>query len=164
KVIGESLLHYRLVAKIGEGGMAEVYRADDTRLGRTVALKVLLARSGADARLRQRFLREAKAAAALSHPNIVSIYEIGSEREIDFIAMELIEGQPLSRLLRAGKLPIADAVSYATQIASALARAHAAGIVHRDLKPSNAMVTPEGLVKLLDFGLAQVNPFPAAET
>src|SRR5438067_8013276 len=136
-MIGESILHYRVLAKIGEGGMGIVYSAVDTRLGRTVALKVLPPSKSNDPKRRQRFLREARAAAALNHPNIVSIYDIGHEHGVDFIAMELVAGRSLYQLMKRGQLPISDILSYSSQIANALAKAHAAGVVHRDLKPGN---------------------------
>jgi eukaryotic-like serine/threonine-protein kinase len=157
-MIGESILHYQVLAKIGEGGMGIVYSALDTRLGRTVALKVLPPGKSNDPKRRQRFLREARAAAALNHPNIVAVYDIGTHRDIDFIVMELVAGSSLHRLIREGPLPLEDVLSYSLQIAKALAKAHAAGVVHRDLKPGNVMITDEGSVKLLDFGLAQLNP------
>src|SRR5258708_7497666 len=157
-MIGESILHYKVLAKLGEGGMGVVYRAVDSRLGRTVALKVLPPAKSQDRKRRQRFLREARAAAALSHPNIVGIYDIGSDHEIHFIAMEYISGPSLYELMKSGRLPVSDVLSYAIQIAGALANAHAAGVIHRDLKPGNVMVTEEGAIKLLDFGLAQLNP------
>ncbi len=145
---GEMLGHYRVEAKLGQGGMGTVYRAWDTRLQRPVALKVLHERE-------ERLLREARAASALNHPNIVTIYEVGP----DLIAMELVEGKPL-----AGRLPLKLALDYATQIAGALAKAHAAGVIHRDLKPANILVTSEGTVKLLDFGLAKRVRLTEAET
>src|ERR1700736_1859709 len=157
-MIGEPLLHSQLLAKIGEGGMGIVYSALDKRLGRTVALKVLPPGKSKDPKRRQRFLREARAAAALNHPNIVAVYDIGTHRDIDFIVMELVAGSSLHRLIREGPLPLPDVLSYSFQIAKALAKAHAAGVVHRDLKPGNVMITDEGSVKLLDFGLAQLNP------
>lgn len=155
---GQVLSHFRIESRIGQGGMGAVYRAWDEKLQRTVAIKVL-----ADGRLsnpasRQRFLREARAASALNHPGIVTIHEVASDYEIDFIAMELVEGESLDRPIPKKGLPLKQALDYAVQIAGALAKAHAAGIIHRDLKPSNVMVTPEGRVKLLDFGLARRLP------
>lgn len=157
-MIGQLLLHYQVLAKLGEGGMGVVYSARDTRLGRMVALKVLPPGQSNDPKRRQRFLREARAAAALNHSNIVSIYDIGQDKGVDFIAMELVAGHSLYQLMKRGQLAIPDVLSYASQIASALAKAHAAGVVHRDLKPANVMITGDGTVKLLDFGLAQLNP------
>jgi Tol biopolymer transport system component/predicted Ser/Thr protein kinase len=153
---GETLAHYRVEGKIGEGGIGAVYRAYDSRLRRNVALKILLPERFADLERKHRLLREAHAASGLNHPNIVTIYEIGSDRDVDFIAMEYIEGKTLDELIpREGMRP-AQALRYAVQIADALAKAHGAGILHRDLKPSNIMATPEGRIKLLDFGLAKV--------
>jgi eukaryotic-like serine/threonine-protein kinase len=152
---GEMLGPYRVETKIGQGGMGVVYRAWDTRLDRRIALKVLRPEQSSDPGLRQRLVREARAASGLMHPNIVTVHDIGSDREIDFIAMEHIEGKCLDQIIPAAGLGVKQAVAYAIQIAGALAGAHAAGIVHRDLKPGNIMITREGLVKLLDFGLAR---------
>jgi Tol biopolymer transport system component len=136
--------------------MGEVYRARDTRLGREVAIKVLPAERLSDEHRRARFVREARAASALNHPHIVTIYEIEAEGSVDFIVMELVPGETLARVLRRGALSPADALRIAIPLADALAAAHAAGIVHRDLKPGNVMVTPDGVVKVLDFGLAKL--------
>ena len=152
--VGETLSHYRVEAKIGEGGMGAVYRAYDTELRRQVALKVLAPAYLADPKHKQGLMREARAASALSHPNIVAIYEVGFDG-VDFIAMEFVEGKTFGELIPAKGLPLAKALDYAMQIASGLAKAHAAGVIHRDLKPGNIMLTAEGLVKLLDFGLAR---------
>jgi serine/threonine-protein kinase len=154
---GRSLKQYRLVEKLGQGGMGVVYRARDTVLGRDAAVKVLLPEKLHDETLRQRFHREARAASALNHPNIITIYEIGSEDGIEFMAMEYVDGSTLFSVLRSERLSVAKAVGYAIQIAEALAKAHAAGIVHRDLKPGNLMITGDGLIKVLDFGLARLN-------
>jgi serine/threonine protein kinase/tetratricopeptide (TPR) repeat protein len=145
--------HYTVTRKLGQGGMGVVYEARDERLERTVALKTLSALSGDEA-ARKRLWREARAAASVNHPNICQIYEIGEDRSGLFIAMELLEGEPLSEQLRRGSLNVAEAVSVGLEILSALAALHARGIVHRDLKPSNVFRTPHG-VKLLDFGLAR---------
>jgi serine/threonine protein kinase len=153
---GQTLLHYRITGKIGEGGMGAVYRAVDTHLDRTVAIKVLPPDRVADLERRQRFVQEAKAASALRHPNIVVIHDIASEGGRDFIVMELVEGPSLDSLIGRKGLKLGEALGYAVQIADGLAKAHAAGIVHRDLKPTNVMVTPDGLVKILDFGLAKL--------
>jgi eukaryotic-like serine/threonine-protein kinase len=143
-----------LDAKLGEGGMGVVYKAYDMRLHREVALKVLPPEHLADPELRQRLTREARAASVLNHSNIVTVYEIGSERGVDFIAMEYVEGQSLAQAIPAKGLPLVRVLDYAIQIAAALAKAHAAGIIHRDLKPANIMLSAEGHMKLLDFGLA----------
>ena len=148
------LSHYRLVERIGAGGMGVVYRAVDTGLDRPVALKVIGHVSDPDRR--QRFVKEARAAAAFNHPNIVTIYEVDAHDGIDFIVMELLSGESLDRRIRPGGLPLADGLGYAEQIACALEAAHAAGIVHRDIKPANVMVTESGQVKVLDFGVAKV--------
>ena len=135
--------------------MGEVYRARDSRLGRDVAIKVLPPDRTLDEISRRRFQREAMAASSLNHPNIITIYEINSEGDTDFIVMEHVRGATLSSRIKRGPLPIDEAVGYASQIAEALSKAHAAGIVHRDLKPGNVMITDDGLVKVLDFGLAK---------
>lgn len=153
-MVGQTLLHYEIVARIGAGGMGEVWRARDTRLDRDVAIKVLPQAPDADSTRKQRFLREARAASALIHPNIVTVHEINATGGIDFMVMEYIRGRPLSELL-ANPLPMATTLDYAIQICGALTAAHDAGVVHRDLKPGNIMVTPSGLVKVLDFGIAK---------
>jgi len=152
---GEMLAQYRIEAKLGEGGMGAVYRAYDTRLHRPVALKVLLPDPFADPERKPRLLREARAASALNHPNIVTVYEIGTERGQGFIAMEYVEGRSLAQIIPSKGLPIARAVEYAVEIAAALAHAHQHGVIHRDLKSANIVITPEGRVKVLDFGLAK---------
>jgi TolB-like protein len=156
---GTQLGPYRIRSKIGEGGMGEVYRAEDARLHRTVAIKVL-PRELATADRIQRFEQEARAASALNHPNILTIHDVGREGETAYIAMEWVEGGTLRQLLRAGTIPMRRAILLAQQIAEGLAKAHAAGIVHRDLKPENVMVTADGLAKIVDFGLAKVAPAP----
>lgn len=145
---------YELIEKLGEGGMGVVWKARDTRLERLVALKVLRSEGVADQR--RRFLREAQAASAVIHPNIVTICEFSSERDVDFIVMELVDGQPLSALLCNGAMPVGKALKLASQIASALEAAHARGVVHRDLKPANILVTRADSVKVADFGLAKL--------
>ena len=153
---GKRLLHYEVLEKLGEGGMGAVYKARDTQLDRLVAIKILSPDSSASPVRRQRFIHEAKAASALNHPNIVTIHQIGSDEGADFIVMEYLAGQTLDKLIARGRLPLEDILRYAVQVADGLMRAHAAGIVHRDLKPANVMVTPEDLVKILDFGLAKL--------
>ncbi len=155
-MIGQALGHYRIEAKLGEGGMGVVYRAFDTHLDRPVAIKILRADATASPERRRRFQQEAKAASALNHPNIVHIYDISSSGATDYIAMEFVDGKTLDRLIGKNGLVLPDLLKYAIQVADALARAHAAGIVHRDLKPANIIVGEDGRVKLLDFGLAKL--------
>src|ERR1035438_8729339 len=183
-MIGVTISHYRVTAKLGEGGMGEVYRAEDTRLGRQVALKVMTAQSvspaietwerllrdaadqkapagdlasrqrGADPRLR--FLREARTVSALNHPGIVTIYDVGEWEGRLFIAMELVEGETLRKKLDAGTMNTKATVKMAITLAEALQRAHTAGVVHRDIKPENIIISTEGQTKLLDFGIAKL--------
>jgi serine/threonine protein kinase len=156
-----TISHYRILAKIGEGGMGEVYRARDARLDREVAIKVLPASfASAEERLR-RFEQEARATSALNHPNILTIYDIGTQDGAPYIVSELLEGEELRDQLNEGPLPQRKAIDYARQIASGLSAAHERGIVHRDLKPENIFVTREGRVKILDFGLAKLKPMRA---
>jgi TolB-like protein/Flp pilus assembly protein TadD/tRNA A-37 threonylcarbamoyl transferase component Bud32 len=153
---GQTLAHYRLVEKIGEGGMGVVWKAEDTKLNRHVALKILPPELTADAERRLRFQREAQAAAALSHPNIAVIHEVGEHEGTPFIVMEFLEGKSLRELIRQRPLPMREWLRLALPVAEGLAHAHKHGIVHRDLKPDNVMITAEGQVKLLDFGLAKL--------
>ena len=159
-MIGRTLDHYRIEAKLGEGGMGVVYAAQDLHLARRVAIKVLppdqVGDPGQRGALWARFVREAKAASALNHPNIVTVYDIRSEGGVDFIVMEYIQGRTLDEVVPAQGMRPAQAVKYGVQIADALAKAHGAGIIHRDLKPSNIMVTEEGRIKVLDFGVAKL--------
>jgi len=150
---------YELRERLGAGGTGEVYRARDTRLDRDVALKILSEAFASDPGKTRRFEREARAASALNHPNIVTVHEVGSAGSTSYIAMELVEGKTLRELLGTGPLSVNTLVDFARQIANGLAKAHEAGIVHRDLKPENVMVTESGLVKILDFGLAKRMPF-----
>jgi eukaryotic-like serine/threonine-protein kinase len=159
---GRRLGHYEIQAKLGAGGMGTVYRALDTRLNRAVALKVVSPDKWDCADARGRLVREAQAASALNHPNIVTVYEIGHDAGVDFIAMECVEGRTLDKLA-ARRPPLRETLPIAIQIADALAAAHAAGIVHRDLKPANIMVTGRGLAKILDFGIAKVTAAGDAE-
>ncbi|MFC1573232.1 protein kinase [Candidatus Eisenbacteria bacterium] len=154
-MIGQTIFHYKIIEKLGEGGMGTVYRARDTKLDRDVALKVLASDCAQDVERRQRFEREAKAAAALKHPNIVTIYSVEEIGDIRFIAMELVEGETLSRLIPEGGFEVARFLEIAIPIADAVSCAHAEGIVHRDLKPDNIMVIGERQIKVLDFGLAK---------
>ncbi|MDP9262749.1 MAG: serine/threonine-protein kinase, partial [Acidobacteriota bacterium] len=146
---------YEILSPLGAGGMGVVYRARDTRLGREVALKVLPEHLASDRERMQRFEQEARSASALNHPNIVTIYELGQVDSTCYIAMELVEGDTLRRLLAAGSVPLRKMIKIAAQVADGLAKAHEASILHRDLKPENLMVTRDGLVKILDFGLAK---------
>jgi two-component system LytT family response regulator len=157
--LGSNIAHYRVVSRLGEGGMGTVYLADDTRLGRRVALKVLPARLAADPERMHRFVQEARLASALTHPNVAHIYEIGEESKeggLRFLAMEYVDGEPLSVRLNRGPLPLSELLSAGIQVADALDDAHSKGIVHRDIKPSNLMITSRGYVKVLDFGLAKL--------
>ena len=153
--VGNRLGPYEILAPLGSGGMGEVYRARDTRLAREVAVKVLPAELSSDRERLRRFEKEARSASALNHPNIVTIYEIGSAGDVTYIAMELVGGETLRTTLLRGALTTKKLLQVAAQIAEGLARAHEAGIVHRDLKPENLMITKEGLVKILDFGVAK---------
>jgi eukaryotic-like serine/threonine-protein kinase len=163
---GRTLGHYVVLEELGRGGMGVVYKARDTRLGRLVALKVLGPDSQAGADATRRFLREAQTASALNHPNILTIYEIGTDAGVDYIAMEFVEGGTLANLIASGPLPSERALRLASQVAAALAVAHAASIVHRDLKPSNIMMPAADRVKVVDFGLAKISSAeaPASET
>src|SRR6201982_1203823 len=158
-MIAKSLRSYRIESKLGAGGMGVVYKAVDSRLGRTAAIKILS--SGAlNAERERRFIQEAKAASSLNHPNIVTIYDIDTQevdgQQLQYIAMEFVAGETLDHAIGKKGLKTREVLKYAVQIADALAAAHAAGIVHRDLKPSNVIVTPQGVVKILDFGLAKL--------
>jgi serine/threonine protein kinase/tetratricopeptide (TPR) repeat protein len=155
-LIGRTISHYEIADKLGEGGMGVVYKARDSHLKRFVALKVLPPEKVTDLERKRRFVLEARSASALSHPNIVTVYDIDQSEGVDFIAMEYVEGKTLGELIGRNGLKLSEALKYAIQIADALATAHAAGIVHRDLKPGNVMVTAEGRVKVLDFGLAKL--------
>src|SRR5215471_12562268 len=155
-MLGDTLAHYTILEKLGEGGMGVVYKARDTHLNRFAALKLLPPDKMVDPERRRRFMQEARAASALSHPNIVTIYEISNAEGVEFIAMEYVAGRTLDQLIPRTGMKAAEALRIAVQVAEGLTRAHAAGIVHRDLKPSNIIVG-ENAVKLLDFGLAKLN-------
>ncbi len=157
-MIGQTILHYKILEKLGEGGMGVVYKAEDTKLQRTVALKFLSMNVASDDELRKRFINEAQTASALNHPNICTIYSVEDDDDQPFIAMEFVAGKEMRDLVGAygdTPLPIDTIVTYATQIAEGLQAAHKKGIVHRDIKPANIMVTDDGLVKVMDFGLAK---------
>jgi len=154
---GTRLGPYEILAPLGAGGMGEVYRARDTRLERTIAIKILPAQFSSDAVRKQRFEREAKTISALNHPHICMLFDVGHQDGIDFLVMECVEGETLAKRLEKGPLPLEQVLKYGSQIADALEKAQRSGIVHRDLKPANIMLTPTG-VKLLDFGLAKPAP------
>src|SRR5687768_12957276 len=153
---GTIIGRYKILARLGAGGMGEVYLAEDIELERQVALKVLLAEVATDEDRLRRFVQEAKAASALNHPNILTVHEIGSFENSRFIATELIKGETLRERLKSEPLSLRETLDAAVQIASALNAAHSAGIVHRDIKPENIMLRDDGFVKVLDFGLAKL--------
>src|SRR5277367_2142388 len=153
---GEKLGPYEILSPLGAGGMGEVYRAKDTRLGREVALKILPESFARDPDRLRRFEQEAKAVAALNHPNIMAIHDIGEQDGVPYLATELLEGNSLRAEMDEGKLSARKAVDYAVQMAQGLSAAHDKNIIHRDLKPENIFVTHEGRVKILDFGLAKL--------
>ena len=159
---GTQIAHYRVISSLGQGGMGAVYLADDTRLGRRVALKVLPPDVASDPDRMHRFVQEARLASALTHPNVATIFEIGQQDDLRFLAMEYVEGRPLSERIREGPLKIPELVQIGVQVSDALDYAHSKGIIHRDIKPANLMVTPRGHVKVLDFGLAKVQGGPKA--
>ncbi|MEO8347455.1 MAG: protein kinase [Acidobacteriota bacterium] len=160
---GTRLGPYEIVSPLGAGGMGEVYRARDTRLGREVAVKVLLPEVSGDDSRRRRFEQEARSASALNHPNIVTVYDVGSVDSTIYLAMELIEGKTLRELLADGALPSRKLLDVAVQVAEGLAKAHDAGLVHRDLKPENLIVSKDGFVKILDFGLAKLTEMTSSD-
>ena len=155
-MVDRTVLQYQLLEKLGAGGMGEVYKARDTRLNRFVAMKVLPAGMAGDLEHRRRFVHEAQAASGLNHPNIITIYDIVTDGNTQYMVMEYLSGRTLLELVPKDGLPVPEAIQYAAQMADALGTAHAAGIIHRDLKPANVMVTGAGLVKVLDFGLAKL--------
>src|SRR5215210_4669389 len=153
---GTRLGRYEIRSPIGKGGMGEVYLARDTQLERTVALKIFPPDVASDQQRMNRFVREARATAALSHPNIAHIYEIGQADDVTFIAMEYVEGHTLRQYMKSARIALDEALDIAVQVASALSEAHAEGIIHRDIKPENIMLRPDGYVKVLDFGIAKL--------
>lgn len=159
-LLGSRLGPYEVVASVGAGGMGEVYKARDTRLDRTVALKVLQTQVASDPQVRERFEREARVVSSLEHPHICALYDVGREHGVDFLVMQFLDGETLAERLKAGPLPFEQALGCAIEICGALAAAHRRGIVHRDLKPGNVMLTKGG-AKLLDFGLAKTTVTPA---
>ena len=161
---GKTISHYKILDKLGEGGMGVVYKARDSHLDRFVAVKVLPPEKVVDPLRKMRFVREAKSASALNHPNIITIYDIDEQDGVDFIVMEFVDGKTLEELIGREGLAVDESLKYAVQIADALAAAHEADIIHRDLKPGNVMVTGKGLVKVLDFGLAKLTEQPVGES
>ncbi len=161
-MIGSTISHYKILSKLGEGGMGVVYKAEDTRLERTVALKFLAQELTRDEENRKRFLREAKAAAGINHPNVCTVHEIGEVDGRDYLALEYIDGETLDPRVAQGPLKIDDALDIAGQVADGLAAAHEKNVVHRDIKPGNLMITPDGRVKILDFGLALLTENPSS--
>src|SRR5437868_11620945 len=160
---GSRLGPYEVLSPLGAGGMGEVWKARDTRLERTVAIKVLPERLSASPEVRQRFEREAKTISQLSHPHICALYDVGREGETEYLVMEYLEGETLADRLLKGSLPTEQTLRYGIEIADALDKAHRQGVVHRDLKPGNVMLTKSG-VKLLDFGLAKAMEAPSARS
>jgi serine/threonine protein kinase len=154
-MIGKTLAHYEITNQLGKGGMGEVYQAKDRKLGRDVAIKVLPEEFAKDTDRVARFQREAKLLASLNHPNIAAIHGLEESGGIHFLVLELVEGQTLADRIKAGPIPVEESLKLALQIAEALEAAHEKGVIHRDLKPANIKVTPEGKVKVLDFGLAK---------
>jgi eukaryotic-like serine/threonine-protein kinase len=159
-LIGRTISHYRIIKLLGSGGMGEIYLADDIQLDRTVAIKVLPATVASDQDRMSAFIREAKAASAIDHPNIVHVYEVNQSDDINFIAMQYVEGETLGSKINGKPLEVSEFLQIAIQIMDAIAEAHARGIVHRDLKPANIMISNKGYVKLLDFGLARIQKVP----
>jgi serine/threonine protein kinase len=156
-LLGRQLSHYRIRERLGAGGMGVVYRAEDQRLHRPVALKVLPPERVASEERRRRLLREARAGAAVVHPSVAAVYEIGEAEGIVFVAMELVEGETLQERIAGRPLPLRAALGIATEMADGLAHAHRAHVIHRDLKPANVVIRPDGHVKILDFGLAKLS-------
>ena len=158
---GQDIAHYKITSLLGKGGMGEVYLAQDMRLGRPVALKLLPAHFTVDAERVRRFEQEARTASSLNHPNILTIYEIGETEGTYYIATEFVEGQTLRQHMAGARMAFTEVLKVAVQLASALSAAHRAGVIHRDIKPENIMLRPDGYVKILDFGLAKLTENPA---
>ncbi|HEY6118820.1 MAG TPA: protein kinase, partial [Pyrinomonadaceae bacterium] len=157
-LVGQIISHYRMIGKIGSGGMGVVYEAEDVRLGRRVALKFLLEQHAEDPRALQRFTREARAVSSLNHPNICTLYEVEEHDGRPVIVMELLEGDSLKDRIRSGPIPYDELLYIGTQVAAGLQAAHSKGIVHRDIKPGNIFIVANDWVKILDFGLAKLAP------
>ena len=155
-MIGKLIAHYKILEKIGVGGMGVVYKAEDTKLKRAVALKFLPPELTRDAQAKARFIQEAQAAAALDHPNICAVHEIGEAEGATYIVMPYIKGQSLKEGIAAGPLSVDEALAIAGQVAEGLKEAHERGIIHRDIKPANIMLTEKGQAKIMDFGLAKL--------
>src|SRR6266404_9425238 len=157
-MVGRTVLHYQFLENLGAGGMGEIWKAQDTRLNRFVAVKVLTSASAGDPERRRRFVQEAQSASALNHPNIITIHDIITDSDAQYMVMEYVRGKTLVDIIPKGGLRVPQVLKYAIQMSDALQVAHAAGIIHRDLKPGNVMATESGLVKILDFGLAKLSP------
>src|SRR6202030_452655 len=155
-VLGQTISHYRVLKKLGSGGMGVVYEAEDIRLGRHVALKLLLESEATNSKALQRFEQEAHAISSLNHPNICTLYEVEEYDGKPVIVMELLEGQTLKERMRAGHVPLAQLLQWGIDVADALDAAHATGLIHRDIKPENIFITSRGRIKVLDFGLAKL--------
>ncbi len=162
-MIGQTISHYRIVSQLGRGGMGVVYEAEDTRLGRHVALKLLPADACCEPEAMERFLREARIVSSLSHPHICTLHDIGEHDGQQFMVMELLEGEPLKSRIARGPLPLDDVLDIGVQIADARDAAHSAGVVHRDIKPANLFITRRGQAKVLDFGVAKLAEGTSAE-